>query len=201
MTTKKKTGKDMLRVVFDAIPLPVFVLDGDTRIQEYNPAAAGLLALKKKTVLGRRCGEAFHCRHATDVPEGCGMAPSCRNCLIRKTVRDAFRGKRFIRRRTKMELARQTRTVEHHVLISASPFSFHGKPLVLLVVEDISQLVELQQIIPICSVCKKIRTDKDYWMQVDSYFNRYWAMDFTHSICPECLKTRVKEKFEKGEPS
>jgi len=46
----------------------------------------------------------------------------------------------------------------------------------------------LQGIIPICSFCKKIRDDKGYWNQVEEYFSLHSEAQFSHSICPECVK-------------
>lgn len=52
----------------------------------------------------------------------------------------------------------------------------------------ISDLKTLSGLLPICSYCKKIRDDKGYWQQVDSYITDHSAAGFSHSICPECLK-------------
>ncbi|MDQ1355375.1 MAG: phosphoserine phosphatase RsbU/P [Acidobacteriota bacterium] len=52
----------------------------------------------------------------------------------------------------------------------------------------ISELKTLSGLLPICSYCKKIRDDKGYWQQVDSYITEHSAAGFSHSICPECLK-------------
>jgi DNA-binding response OmpR family regulator len=46
----------------------------------------------------------------------------------------------------------------------------------------------LQGILPICSYCKKIRNDEGFWDQVEAYVSRYTEAEFTHSICPECMK-------------
>jgi hypothetical protein len=46
----------------------------------------------------------------------------------------------------------------------------------------------LKGIIPICSSCKKIRDDKGYWTQVESYIRTHSEAEFSHSICPECVK-------------
>ena len=42
--------------------------------------------------------------------------------------------------------------------------------------------------IPICSNCKKIRDDKGYWNQIESYIEDHSAAEFSHSICPDCSK-------------
>jgi GAF domain-containing protein len=46
----------------------------------------------------------------------------------------------------------------------------------------------LQGLLPICAWCKRIRDDEGYWSQVEAYFHKATGADFTHSICPECLK-------------
>jgi PAS domain S-box-containing protein len=51
---------------------------------------------------------------------------------------------------------------------------------------------------PICSNCKKIRDDKGYWSQIESYIAKHSEADFTHSICPECAK-KLYPEFYKGD--
>ncbi len=46
----------------------------------------------------------------------------------------------------------------------------------------------LQGILPICSTCKKVRDDKGYWNQIESYIRDHSDADFSHSLCPECAK-------------
>ncbi len=46
----------------------------------------------------------------------------------------------------------------------------------------------LEGILPICASCKKIRDDKGYWNQVESYIRARSEATFSHSICPECMK-------------
>jgi PAS domain S-box-containing protein len=46
----------------------------------------------------------------------------------------------------------------------------------------------LSGLLPLCSHCKKIRDDKGYWNQVDSYIQEHSEADVSHSICPECAK-------------
>ena len=103
---------------------------------------------------------------------------------------EAFRGNRIFRRRTRIELIRDAGTMEIYALITASPFSFQDKPLVLLVIEDISEIAELYRLIPICSVCGKVR-DKQSWMRVEAYFKNNWDVDFSHGLCPDCYKIEM----------
>ena len=187
--------RDMLRAVFDALPSLVFVVDQDVRIQEYNAAASDLLMAERKAVLKQRAGEILQCVHSREVPNGCGRAPFCKTCVIRNSVTEAFRGSRVVRRRTRIEIIRDANKIEIYALITASPFIFQDRQLVLLVIEDISEIAELYRMIPICSVCGKVRDDKESWMQVEAYFKDNWDVDFSHGYCPDCYRIE-KDKLK-----
>lgn len=45
----------------------------------------------------------------------------------------------------------------------------------------------LNGFLPICAHCKKIREDDGYWTQVEEYIRSRANVDFSHSICPDCL--------------
>lgn len=50
----------------------------------------------------------------------------------------------------------------------------------------------LQGLQPICCYCKKIRNDKNYWEQLESYVSEHSEAQFSHGICPECMEKIVK---------
>ena len=49
-----------------------------------------------------------------------------------------------------------------------------------------SQVEKLESFIPICSYCKKIRDDKKYWQEIETYFNQQQGARFSHGVCPDC---------------
>jgi hypothetical protein len=53
----------------------------------------------------------------------------------------------------------------------------------------------LSGLIPICSSCKRIRDDKGYWNQLESYIRDHSDAEFTHSICPECQAKLYPDLF------
>jgi len=59
------------------------------------------------------------------------------------------------------------------------------------------EIKKLQGIMPICSYCKKIRDDQGYWNQVEDYVSRHSEAQFSHSICPECLKKHYPDFSER----
>ena len=61
--------------------------------------------------------------------------------------------------------------------------------------EALSRVKQLQGLLPICSYCKKIRNDQNYWQQVDTYISDHSEAQFTHGICPECRDKIVKPEL------
>ena len=55
------------------------------------------------------------------------------------------------------------------------------------------QVKVLQGLIPICAHCKKIRNDEGFWTQLEAYLAEHSEADFTHGICPECMKQYFEE--------
>lgn len=55
------------------------------------------------------------------------------------------------------------------------------------VLEAHEQVKVLSGLLPICSACKKIRDDKGYWNQIETYIRDHSEADFSHSLCPECV--------------
>ena len=53
-----------------------------------------------------------------------------------------------------------------------------------------TQVRQLEEFLPICGYCKKIRDDQNYWQQIEGYINARTGTDFSHSICPDCY-TRI----------
>ncbi len=52
----------------------------------------------------------------------------------------------------------------------------------------LSEVKTLRGYLPICTMCKKIRDDRGYWNQVESYISDHTEVLFSHSLCPDCAK-------------
>jgi PAS domain S-box-containing protein len=57
----------------------------------------------------------------------------------------------------------------------------------------LSELKTLSGLLPICANCKKIRDDSGYWTQVEQYIQERSQAQFSHSICPECIRELYPE--------
>jgi len=60
----------------------------------------------------------------------------------------------------------------------------------------LAHVQRLQGLLPICSYCKKVRNETNYWEQVDSYLTSHSDVKLTHGICPQCMETMMKQLDE-----
>lgn len=60
-----------------------------------------------------------------------------------------------------------------------------------------TQVRQLEELLPICSYCKKIRDDQNYWQQMEGYINERTGSEFSHSVCPDCFTKVVVPEIEK----
>ena len=69
--------------------------------------------------------------------------------------------------------------------------------------ELIASVKRLTGLLPICSYCKRIRSDSDYWEQVESYISEHTDARFSHGICPTCYDKVIGEldPLPAGEPT
>lgn len=59
-----------------------------------------------------------------------------------------------------------------------------------------TQVQQLESFIPICSYCKKVRDDKNYWNQIESYINSRTGSSFSHGVCPDCYTAVLVPQLE-----
>ena len=60
--------------------------------------------------------------------------------------------------------------------------------LIIELQETIDTIKNVSGYLPTCASCKKIRDDKGYWNLVDEYIQQHSETEFSHSICPDCLR-------------
>jgi phosphoserine phosphatase RsbU/P len=63
--------------------------------------------------------------------------------------------------------------------------------------EQAEQVKILRGLLPICSYCKRIRDDENYWHQLEEYLMEHAEVRFSHSLCPECLRKQFPALAEK----
>jgi PAS domain S-box-containing protein len=59
-----------------------------------------------------------------------------------------------------------------------------------------SKVKQLSGVLPICSYCKKIRSDQNYWKPLEEYIGQRTGAVFSHGVCPECYEKFIKPQIE-----
>jgi PAS domain S-box-containing protein len=60
----------------------------------------------------------------------------------------------------------------------------------------LAEVRTLREILPICSYCKQIRDDENYWQSVESYISKHTNTRFSHGICPSCFEKIVEPQLD-----
>jgi nitrogen fixation/metabolism regulation signal transduction histidine kinase len=188
---------EYLRTVLDAIPFMVLVVDADMKIHDANLAAVHLLGDEYYPGSKRHCGEALRCIHAIETVGGCGKSPFCRECVCRTSAEIALGNTTVSRQKCHMTILKDGKPEEVYFDVTAAPFACHEDHLVLLLLEDTTELMLLRKIAPICMYCKRIRNADNSWENIEEYLLRYNDLKFTHSLCPECRKNRYPEDISR----
>ncbi|RPI37215.1 MAG: hypothetical protein EHM54_03720 [Nitrospiraceae bacterium] len=137
-----------------------------------------------------------------------GESCHTQNCALTQVISGA---KEYIAE-SKKEYANET----HYFIVTARPF-LDSKNKIAGIIESFQDITERRKLedekaglinqlqsslekvkllsgfIPICASCKKIRDDKGYWNQIETYIRDHSEAEFSHGICPECSKKYYSE--------
>lgn len=181
----------------------IYVMNEHGHIIFLNPEAERLLGYNLEELAGKNAHDLIHCQR----PDGSVL--SLADCLIHRTITSGVRcssDHEMFRNK-----AGQTFPVEVHAnpvvkdsgniatVVAFRDISIRKQKeaerekLVQELQEALAQVKTLSGMLPICSYCKKIRDDKGYWEQLESYITKHSEALFSHGCCPECYKKAVRE--------
>jgi PAS domain S-box-containing protein len=131
------------------------------------------------------------------------------NTLSPEQVREEMRNAKIEKRNEFLFRHRLASGEIKDVEVFSGPIMLAGKKVLYSIIHDISrrkmleeererlivklekaleEIKRLKGILPICSSCKKIRDDKGYWQQIEAYIRDHSEAEFSHSLCPDCIK-------------
>jgi hypothetical protein len=62
--------------------------------------------------------------------------------------------------------------------------------------DAVARIKVLSGLLPICASCKKIRDDQGYWEQIEVYIRDHSEAQFSHGLCPSCIRQMYPEYAE-----
>ncbi len=91
----------------------------------------------------------------------------------------------------------QARAIERAITIAMARFDDMNelRRLNTELQQALAEIKTLRGVIPICANCKKIRSDTGYWQQVEVYIKQHSNAEFTHGICPGCIKSLYPDYY------
>ena len=188
---------EMFRTILNAMPWLVFVINTDFEVVQYNTAVAKFFEVQ--TALNPRTGQLINCLHFIGSPDGCSSGVPCGDCVLRTAISAAFQGSPLPRQQIIIKVIKDGMMVKIKARISATPFRNLNQSWVVLVMENMEETDNLEHLIAVCATCHKVRNEHNSWLQMESYLNRKYNLDFSHTICPNCYEremAKLKKQIE-----
>lgn len=198
---KESEGK--LQSITSHLAEGIYMLDELGHITFMNPEAEHLLGWTMEELNVKGPHNLIHFQK----PDGTPLSPSeCKMHDVIKTKERYFSTDEvFVRKDgTVFPISVIAAPVIENGNISASVTAFRDitkqkqtekekEKLIFDLQKALATIKTLHGILPICASCKKIRDDKGYWKQIESYISEHSEAEFSHSYCPECGKKALEE--------
>jgi DNA-binding NtrC family response regulator len=78
--------------------------------------------------------------------------------------------------------------IDANLLIRSIQYSIERQKLITRLENSLKEIKTLRGLLPMCAWCRKIRDDKGYWQELETYIRQHTDTAFTHGICPDCMK-------------
>jgi PAS domain S-box-containing protein len=184
--------KNRYLTVFESLGVPVILTDPEGRAEIMNHAAAQLF--RGSDVPGEMYYEGQ--RERTHVPWLQEELAAFRKSGEGTVTYEKEMGVGNARRHFKVTLARMLDvsqkfmgfTVILNDLTARKQVEDERERLIAELRDALDKIKTLRGLIPICSACKKVRRDSGFWEQIDVYVRQHSDAQFSHSLCPDCLK-------------
>ncbi len=196
--TERKKSRQRLKKVLDTVDAMIYVADIDT----YEILHTNRYVKKHfGNIIGKKCWEAIQ-----------GQKAPCLFCKYREIYEN---GK--IRREAHVWQIQNRRNGEWYECRDQGIHWVDGRPARIQVATNISERKKIEEereklindlqsalseikvlrgILPICSFCKNIRNDDGYYEQIEAYIHKYSGVDFSHTVCPTCMKKHYPDEYK-----
>lgn len=175
-------AKDFVTFLFDHMPSAVFLVGPDIRIQKVNQPFQALFSRPEREALNQLCGNALGCYFAHDEGKPCGQTRHCGQCSLRACIGRGFQDTEALQTTT---LSRTFfiggQALQKHFRIKAQQVSFQGESLVIVMVDDITDLEAEKARI-------EEMANRDYLTQLH---NRRYFFDVAEKIFENALRDHM----------
>ncbi len=199
--TELREERAYLEELFESSPVAIVVADSDSHINRINKEFTNIFGYESDEVIGKNIDVMLTTEQ------------------LREEAGD-LTGKVAEGEKIAFETKRKTKDGRFiDVAIFGTPIKFEGEQVGVYgmyqditdrkkieaerekLIKDLQNALQevktLSGLIPICASCKNIRDDKGFWTNVEEYITKHAEVDFSHAICPECMKEKYPRVYEK----
>lgn len=153
-----KESNELLNLVMDRMTAALFLTDEEVKLQEFNNSLKKLFCRAEDELINQLCGNALGCAFAVEEGNQCGETSHCPNCELRKAIEKALvEDVPTFKAKLRRNFYINGKSIPKHFIFSAQRVSFNTKTMVLVVIDDITE-IEMQRLE---LVEKQLCLDKD----------------------------------------
>ena len=191
----RKTAQDALSIVVDAINSTIsglIITDLNGAIRFANPAFCNMFDYSHDDIIEMNAADVFSTKEIRTFADVVAIVDISKDDS-QEFVVESKEGRSFIVEVSASNVTSSAgelagRMASFIDITKRKEVEADREKLISKLQEALKKIKTLRGIIPICAACKKIRDDKGYWNQIESYIKDHSDADFSHGICPECVK-------------
>lgn len=173
----------------------VLVIDKRGRIVDNNLALKKLLGVKTSAFIGQSAAELFPM--LPQLLMNSEQEDSTQQEIVMPNTPAQHLNVQLIRLRDRQK-KEQGKLIILRDITARKQLEQEREGLINTLQETLSQVKTLKGLLPICANCKKIRDDTGYWQDVAVYIRDHSEAEFSHGICPDCIKSLYPEIYDKA---
>jgi len=134
-----------ISMIFENVPQVMVLLSRDFKVMRINRQALEFTGVVESQMLGKLVGEAFSCRYVHDTLGGCGAGLTCQLCRVRWLIRETLdTGVSFTQQEIRHQFVSGGQQRNLTLFVSTIRVVIRQEPMVLLTMQDITELKELE---------------------------------------------------------
>ena len=191
----RKTAQDALSIVIDAINSTVgglIITDLNGTICFANPSFCKMFDYSHDDIISKNAAELFSTKEVRTFSDVVAIVDISKNDS-QEFVVESKEGRSFVVEVTASNVTSSSGELAGKMasfidITKRKEIEADREKLIGKLQDALNKIKTLRGIIPICASCKKIRDDKGYWNQLESYIREHSGAVFSHGICPECVE-------------